>query len=770
MVRNLLYIIKKGMSVQKMQVVAVIGLFTAATCLLQLAGVLQDKSKLYEHRAQILQTPDGYALFEQETGSKNQEVEKKLEKLLGESSEIAKFSLSEPLVLQEAEYEYVGENCVENILLMKRDGRKVISSGKTKGIYLSYALYTEGGYREGEKIRLSCGNQVFSFSVAGFIEEAAFHKDPQRLTVFYMDNEYYDTYREQLKNACMPVWMIEFFFIEPEKSSVISWYKKCQNITGTYGEYQTKESVKNTRMYLLSVITISLYSLAALLVLISLLVLFFAFQSFMEGDKSRFLVLRSMGYTQRELEKVFWWQYLGLLFGSLLLGSLLAGWMGSAVFRMCGNRIGLFIHQSFLWSGFLWRALPVLIPIVFELLYFKQKMKGRKTREISKMRKAKILPLTSISGEKKGVFGRLVLKDLWWYKNQSIALAIVSAGLVFVLSFSWIVYYNCVVRSDIFYHNFFINPSDIEIDWSDEKQGKELTEEFKKRDEIACAMMFESEQLLYEDVEVTAYISDDFSEVISPNCYEGRIPLHASEVAIGGKLAEQIGKQIGDEILLWYQGIQKAYLITGLLQAADLGMNAELTLSGMRRLQKDYPVFNCNLFVKEEVGENQIEQIKEEIEKNHSDVIAHCSNKRNYVQDLYRGYIELIRQLTLLVGLFFMGIGWCVLTLLLKMMHTRRKHQFQVQKQMGYTVGEIFIQFFFGYAAAVVLGAFAGALLAGQFLPEIISRMFYMIGIVQIRFDMNIQVFLSVITAVLLYSGFHFWVYSFRIKKQLRNG
>lgn len=91
------------------------------------------------------------------------------------------------------------------------------------------------------------------------------------------------------------------------------------------------------------------------------------------------------------------------------------------------------------------------------------------------------------------------------------------------------------------------------------------------------------------DINASLFVAEDFTHLRADPTFQGRMPRHDNEVALGATMARLLDAEVGEEITLRLDGGEAAYVVSGLTSTArGLGKSVDLTIAGMRRADPGY--------------------------------------------------------------------------------------------------------------------------------------------------------------------------------------
>lgn len=383
----------------------------------------------------------------------------------------------------------------------------------------------------------------------------------------------------------------------------------------------------------------------------------------------------------------------------------------------------------------------VLIVILFILLVY----------WCSKIGKIKVVRDSGITGGKKTQRiatikkSHIFLRFAYNYKNFGICLSLVIAIFVFIGSFCTGFVYNSVFDKNTFEKNFFINNTSIDVVWKNYDAYLKNIELLKKTyaDKYENIYMFLDEEVVINEFMVDAYISDSFERISTPMFVSGRAPFYDNEISIGFTFAKLQGIHIGDIVDVSANNHHYSYLVTGIIQAADMGFDCELTYDGYKKIEPEFTKANSCLCFSDDYGVDEVEQFIKAINKNYKADIQEIDNKLIQSEQLYNSYKETILFITIIIAIIVCLVIILFVRLITKCWIFSMQSQFRIMHIMGINRRNIkifknsIIHFY------VLLGMMVGLLFA-LFLDPLYNFVFSKIGLHRVDFKYPVWLMIGI--------------------------
>lgn len=454
---------------------------------------------------------------------------------------------------------------------------------------------------------------------------------------------------------------------------------------------------------------------------------------------SKYGILKNMGFTHNMLTRLVYIRYMPAVVSAMLSANVLT----AIVFK--DYYLKMFIY-----------SIIMLGIIVLEIAYFATKVNIQKgcgdsslMEEDDNFNNESRMKFVS----KKNMLVQMALRGSKTYKGFGIILVMIVAILVVTCNFSSVFCYNSLIKTEKFTANFFVNASDIDILWKDRQSRydneEKLLEHFGA--EIEKAVNFVDTEVGVGGMIVDAFVSDDFTDIDSPKCYKGRSPLHENEIALGYAISKRMNADIGDEIKVVLNEYSEVYLVTGLLQSADMGLDCELTTGGMLRINPEFDEALTSVYLKGDNKGNKVKECTDIIDKYYNDSVMSWEDKYSYCHELLYNYKTMIKIITIIVVVLALLITRLYLNLALRGFLQSRRGHMDVMRVYGFNNRDISIEQMLGIMVFVILGAVIGGIMSAVVLPLIYGKLFMAIGIVELDFMYPGWLIFIVAASVLLY-------------------
>lgn len=300
----------------------------------------------------------------------------------------------------------------------------------------------------------------------------------------------------------------------------------------------------------------------------------------------------------------------------------------------------------------------------------------------------------------------------------------------------------------------------------------------------------EDQQAVLDDISARATIQDSYSQInyyvsgeygdILTTIYEtgeevhcvteGRAPIYDNEVVIGKGVASEYEKNIGDTIMLTYNGVSYEYLITGIVSTTrDLGKVAALGLDAAKRIGFDERFDLAFRVVVLENPDNpndwyphdEAEKLCKELNDKYKEVNAVAPDTAIFGSDI-QDIINIIKYVIYAISI---AVVFIIINMSCsKFFHNEVKH-LGVLKASGFTSTNIRTQFALRFSIIFTLGAFFGGILSGVILTPVFGILFSTFGSTKMKIDFYPSLYLIPLAFVMVISFIAAYISSRRVKK-----
>lgn len=258
-------------------------------------------------------------------------------------------------------------------------------------------------------------------------------------------------------------------------------------------------------------------------------------------------------------------------------------------------------------------------------------------------------------------------------------------------------------------------------------------------------------------------IFDDCSAVTSFNLIDGRIPIYSDEIAYSATKASSEGHIIGDYVTIPYNGIEKDFIITGLVQGVE-------NMGGFVIMNKD----GADLLGIDAGSGRYSFMVDKEDSKTVQSVIKEIENRYGNRLSMYLNLLEGLKTdeviissliITILVTIIAILVILLTMALLVKTIIIRKQKEFGIQKALGFTSSQIRRQLMMSMMPCIFIGASCGCVIGLLNANRVLAMMMSSLGTASCHLPIFPWMGIAAIVSVLLISMLFIWLMSGKVKK-----
>ena len=288
-----------------------------------------------------------------------------------------------------------------------------------------------------------------------------------------------------------------------------------------------------------------------------------------------------------------------------------------------------------------------------------------------------------------------------------------------------------------------INPN-ISVVMSDEfeiSDIKRFEEEVCSVDKKAKTIFAYNKYVMIDGIELycTAYSPAEL--MYKP--LEGRMPIYDNEASITEIVADELGKKIGDTVIIGSGENAKEFIISGYHQAMnDLGRTFLITAEGLYRVNGAKPVCYVELS-----DISLADKLSKALEDNLGELISAktVNAERSNATD---GMLELIDAICLILVLAVFGVSVIFSAVVIGMICTKAFIKERSDIGIGFTAKELQRQFAFRFLIVSATGSVIGGICSLFFTKPLLEMLLRMVGVTRIESSITIVTF--IVPAVLI--------------------
>ena len=503
-------------------------------------------------------------------------------------------------------YDRVGEKIAYNLVFItEKNERKIEDFVKSSAlseadialarhpIWLPVAFDIENRYELGDTFTVLKGGKEYPFTIVGFYETGLYANAGAGYKCIVSEDDY-ELFSMLFDSASAHTYKGFGFDVEGDFNNREYW-KKCEEATSenitAIADYLWYQDEKANETQFLEILLFIIMPFSLVTMIASGFMVANKINNDIEEQMQQIGVLEALGYRSREISLSYLCEYVisggsGSILGGLI-AYLITPFMNDAMETMIGRNVhgnvevGLILGISLLVlaviTGFALlkaRTIKNYPPVVA----FR---KGIRSHHFGR----NLLPLHKTRGD---INVRLAMKSLFGELRSGIgvAICIVTAGMAVLISTMTFVFMAGDSKGLI-----SIMGMDCDIEKIRVMSGvdpNKLCEELLELPEVRKAFVTYDPRYVAvkgSDDSGSCIVYKDFKDAEAFAPIEGRFPEHDNEVMIGIRRAQRENRKVGDSIVLVQDGIEKKYIVSGILSSLyNGGTVLYLNEDGYRRI------------------------------------------------------------------------------------------------------------------------------------------------------------------------------------------
>ncbi|MEJ3736854.1 ABC transporter permease [Bacillus tropicus] len=590
--------------------------------------------------------------------------------------------------------------------------------------------------RIGDKIWVDKNKNELEFTISAFVRDVQMNPSIVSSKRFVISNEDFERIKRNFRKS---EYLIEFQLTDVNKINEFQNLYESSNLPQkgpsiTYSLFKTLNSLTD------GIIAAVLIIISALLMLIAMLCIRFTITTSMEEDYREIGVMKAIGITSKDIQKLYVTKYVVISAGGCICGYILSLfvtkiftsnitlYMGAADKSILHNVVSLIITTLLflvviLFCRIILRKFRGITAI--DALQSRNKLGIRKRRNSFSLNRSKSKNINIF------ISIQDVIKRFKLYRVLSIILIIAVFMIVVPVNFLY------TIQSPKFVNYMGTGKSDIRIDLQQteniEKRFKDVISYLQNDDEVEKYATFVTSTFnmvnadgTHENLHVEV---GDFTQF--PLDYmQGRAPKNEDEIALSYINANELKKNVGDKVVLFVEGKEKALTISGIYQdVTNGGKTAKASFSYNKENILWYVV---NVDLKLNVGLQ--EKVKE---YKHNFSSAKITDTDDYLTQTLGETIKQLRLVTQVAILIAILISVLITAMFFKMLLAKDSFQILIMKSIGFSSKDIRIQYVTRSIVIVLIGIVTGTVLAATFGEMLVSWLGSFMGAAHIKFVVN---------------------------------
>lgn len=645
------------------------------------------------------------------------------------------------------------------------------------GIYLPYIMKTGGYHKTGETFDIQFNHKTYEFTIAGFIEDVSLTSSINLGGIgAYLKEGDFKNLQEKSKEWNNLGTLVSARMDDYRDSvNLTSDFKKqmsgAQRLEGTAMNLWCQDAVLGVRARTLTsnIGGSIMISFALIIVLISMVVIRFRIINMIEEDMKNVGVLKALGYTSGQIVISFVLQFAVIGGIGAVLGILASYGVLPLINELFSAQTGIVWHQGFHAAAISIIVIVLILMITGSIAFFAS---GRINH---------LHPILAIRGgiathsfrknvialdQSKGNLNFLLAaKNALQNTKKNIMIGIIISFLTFVALFAWTMYYNIALDKDSFLNIIGAEMADFVAVVPENEKAGSFQNQIQDIDNVRKTFYYDTLSTRVNGTDCMATVLEDFQVIENNTIYKGRYPKHDNEAAMGALLSEVLGKEIGDTITVESGNKKKEYLVTGLTQGSFyLGMDIMVTKAGIEEILPAFKQSNLYVYLNQS-DDGALAVFQDHINKMYGeDEISLTKNK-----EVIFSTINIYSKMTTIIAIGILCTTILVITLVLyliiRMMITRQKQYYGIQKSIGFTTGQIIRQIIFSLMPPIAAGAVAGGIISMLTMNRVISVLFKSLGVMNANFIIQPLGVVGIISGIILVSYVLGYLIAGRIRK-----
>lgn len=649
-------------------------------------------------------------------------------------------------------------NISNNSDINKKEIIKESDDNMDFGIYLSNYTFIHSSLDINDKYEFKINDMDYAFNIKGVVNEMQYGNYTSSVIGEYLENDAYNYLLKDNKDK----EVVTISVISDDGHSAyndISEYLSSKNISILSKNYA--EQVKNQKLAISNILILILVVFSGIMLVISLFVSKFKIENSIEEEMTNMGVLKALGYKSNEiiLASVISYIISGLIFtlaGVLVSYALLpvlsmviemqSGYKWAVSIDLLSDALVLLINMGLIIAFTLTAAFKIknLNPIN-AIRGLKEKEKNKNYFEIEKT--------------KGNIHFILMLKNFINTKKQNILLGIVLFFITIAATFVGVLFYNINMNPTNFINTLVEEHPSVVI-----TSDKDLRDDINKHNNVKNALYYdENATLSFEGNSYKTFVSESFDNLANDLCYEGNNPENSNEAAIGSKIKETYGINIGDYITLSKSGKEGKFKVVGFIQSVNYsGEIVEMTLDGYKELDSSYSPKTIYVYLK---NEDTSEEFIDEIKSIYGSDIISAMNYAESMDSAMEMYVSLISVICIVIIAITLLLIYLILYIIISSVITRRKQELGIFKAIGCENKQLVRQLIGGFLPSTIIATVLGFIVSKVFMNNIYTGIFKSVGAYKVSFEYPFVIFLVIVVLLILSTYFIGTILAGKIKK-----
>lgn len=236
---------------------------------------------------------------------------------------------------------------------------------------------------------------------------------------------------------------------------------------------------------------------------------------------------------------------------------------------------------------------------------------------------------------------------------------------------------------------------------------------------------------------------------------KGRNPQVKNEIAIGIRVAEELGKDVGDVVEVYIEGTKQSLLVSGIFQSiANQSVSARIMADALHDQYDDYIVAFVNIN-----QEQDADEIVSEINRKYENTLLAATMQTLLDATFKQAVASLLLPMTMM-GLLFTGVTIIIIYSISRMTIRKESKTYGIYKSIGLSSHDLRLSISIGLIVLSAVGVIIGILLGVYLLPSLLGTILSDYGIAELPLILHWGGILSFAAVTFIAVGIGSWVSS----------
>lgn len=463
------------------------------------------------------------------------------------------------------------------------------------------------------------------------------------------------------------------------------------------GEFECQmisvEEVKYSSLIAINIVGGIILAIGIVMLFVTCLIIFYLVHHSVNTDAKTIAIYKTIGYSQRDIIKMYIIFYLFVSFVAVILGVLSSKFVSEKILSDMYANIGANANVNVLFTGIV--CCLVVSVLVMLTVYFviKRTVKVKPVLALTgfsttNTKKKQYKGSSNLSFSPIGIAYRMMSRDI----RGTVRILSIAVVTIFAIDFA-------VISLDIAFHTkdnndywLGIDKCDVVITISnsgDAEKVKELISDDNRIDKVVMNSYGNIVTLDWkkgmDSTVMYPFVYDDLSKA-DIYTIKGRNPENGEEIVLSDKMSKISGKQIGDYIDIYMGSTKKSMLVTGLYQTYyNMGLSCRLLAEAYENTDVDFKYNSISIYLKDG---NNIETFVKEIQEKISGqgkVIKRTEEFSSITELIVKPQESAIP----LVSVFIILIGAINILCIVLLKNAKEKKTNEIYKAIGYSTAHI---------------------------------------------------------------------------------